>query len=180
MRRWNGWGDEASDMPVKRASTVAPSCQTIVVERSGWSFDGATVPAAPRTWIVEPPPADPGFGWSISTSRRPPVPSACPNSCARRWRADDPTCHVTSHSCKPSTTDADGATNDVDRPGSDSTVVGTAAAATLLNFFHPYDAAATDLTVHAFAVALVVGINRALGGRIFSLAGVTAGRLPPN
>jgi len=55
-----------------------------------------------------------------------------------------------------------------------------AAAATLLNFFHPYDAAATDLTVHAFAIALVVGINRALGGRIFSLAGVTARRLPPN
>ncbi|HVZ50475.1 MAG TPA: NrsF family protein [Pseudolabrys sp.] len=43
-----------------------------------------------------------------------------------------------------------------------------AAAATLLNFFHPYDAAATDLTVHAFAVALVVIANRALGGRIFA------------
>lgn len=55
-----------------------------------------------------------------------------------------------------------------------------AAAATLLNFFHPYDAAATDLTVHAFAVALVVGANRALGGRVFSLVGVTAGRVPPN
>jgi len=55
-----------------------------------------------------------------------------------------------------------------------------AAAATLLNFFHPYDAAATDLTVHAVAVALVVGANRALGGRIFSVAGVTAGRVPPN
>jgi hypothetical protein len=55
-----------------------------------------------------------------------------------------------------------------------------AAAATLLNFFHPYDAAATDLTVHAFAVALVVGANRVFGGRIFSLAGVTADRFPPN
>lgn len=43
-----------------------------------------------------------------------------------------------------------------------------AAAATLLNFFHPYDAAATDLTVHAVAVALVVAANRALGGRIFA------------
>jgi hypothetical protein len=42
-----------------------------------------------------------------------------------------------------------------------------AAAATLLNFFHPFDAAATDLTVHAFAVALVVIANRALSGRIF-------------
>lgn len=55
-----------------------------------------------------------------------------------------------------------------------------AAAATLLNFFHPFDAAATDLTVHAFAVALVVAANRALGGRIFAVASVTAGRLPPN
>src|SRR4029077_7418827 len=35
-----------------------------------------------------------------------------------------------------------------------------AAAATLLNFFHPYDAAATDLVVHAVAVALVVAANR--------------------
>jgi len=43
-----------------------------------------------------------------------------------------------------------------------------AAAATLLNFFHPFDAAATDLTVHAFAVALVVIANRALGGRMFA------------
>jgi hypothetical protein len=40
-----------------------------------------------------------------------------------------------------------------------------AAAATLLNFFHPFDAAATDLAVHAVAVALVVGAARALGGR---------------
>jgi hypothetical protein len=43
-----------------------------------------------------------------------------------------------------------------------------AAAATLLNFFHPYDAAATDLSVHAIAVALVVAANRALSGRIFA------------
>lgn len=43
-----------------------------------------------------------------------------------------------------------------------------AAAATLLNFFHPFDAAATDLTVHAFAVALVIGANRVLGGRILA------------
>jgi hypothetical protein len=44
-----------------------------------------------------------------------------------------------------------------------------AAAATLLNFFHPYDAAATDLVVHALAVALVVAASRVLGGRIFAL-----------
>lgn len=43
-----------------------------------------------------------------------------------------------------------------------------AAAATLLNFFHPFDAAATDLAVHAFAVGLVVAANRLLGGRIFA------------
>jgi len=43
-----------------------------------------------------------------------------------------------------------------------------AAAATLLNFFHPFDAAATDLAVHAFAVGLVVAANRMLGGRIFA------------
>ena len=43
-----------------------------------------------------------------------------------------------------------------------------AAAATLLNFFHPFDAAATDLTVHLFAVAMVIGANWSLGGRLLS------------
>jgi hypothetical protein len=43
-----------------------------------------------------------------------------------------------------------------------------AAAATLLNFFHPYDAAATDLTVHVFAVALVIVANRAFSGRLLA------------
>ena len=42
-----------------------------------------------------------------------------------------------------------------------------AAAATLLNFFHPYDAALDDLLVHATAVLLVVGANRMLGGILF-------------
>ena len=60
-----------------------------------------------------------------------------------------------------------------------------AAAATLLNFFHPYDAAATDLVVHAVAVALVIGANRALGGRIFAVPAfggidVTANGVGPN
>jgi hypothetical protein len=41
------------------------------------------------------------------------------------------------------------------------------AAATLLNFFHPYDASVTDLVFHAVAVALVVGANRLFGGRLF-------------
>jgi hypothetical protein len=63
-------------------------------------------------------------------------------------------------------------------PGLTATIGGlsvAAAAATLLNFFHPYDAAATDLVVHAVAVALVVVANRLFGGRIFAvpaLAGI--------
>lgn len=40
-----------------------------------------------------------------------------------------------------------------------------AAAATLLNFFHPYDAAATDLTVHLAAVVVVVVALRIVGSR---------------
>jgi hypothetical protein len=40
-----------------------------------------------------------------------------------------------------------------------------AAAATLLNFFHPYDAAATDLLVHLVAVMIVVAAVRAFGPR---------------
>jgi len=74
------------------------------------------------------------------------------------------------------------------QPGLTAAVGGlavAAAAATLLNFFHPYDAAATDLTVHAIAVALVVVANRALGGRIFAApnftsVGVTARRVRSN
>jgi hypothetical protein len=41
------------------------------------------------------------------------------------------------------------------------------AAATLLNFFHPYDASVSDLVIHATAVALVVGANRLFAGRLF-------------
>jgi hypothetical protein len=52
-----------------------------------------------------------------------------------------------------------------------------AAAATLLNFFHPFDAAATDLAVHIFAVAIVIAANRTFSGRLlatnFSRSGVT-------
>lgn len=43
-----------------------------------------------------------------------------------------------------------------------------AAAATLLNFFHPFDAAATDLAVHAVAVALVIAANWGLSGRLLA------------
>lgn len=42
-----------------------------------------------------------------------------------------------------------------------------AAAASLLNLFHPFDAAAVDLVVHALAVGLVIAANRALAGRVF-------------
>jgi len=40
-------------------------------------------------------------------------------------------------------------------------------AATLLNFFHPYDASVSDLVIHAVAVALVIGANRLFGERLF-------------
>jgi len=43
-----------------------------------------------------------------------------------------------------------------------------AAAATLLNFFHPFDAAATDLAVHVFAVAIVIGANWGFNGRLLA------------
>ena len=52
------------------------------------------------------------------------------------------------------------------RPGVTAALGGlaaSAAAATLLNLFHPYDAALSDLVVHAAAVSLVVGANRLLG-----------------
>ena len=41
-----------------------------------------------------------------------------------------------------------------------------AAAASLLNFFHPFDAAATDLAVHVFAVAIVIAANWGFNGRL--------------
>ncbi len=43
-----------------------------------------------------------------------------------------------------------------------------AAAATLLTFFHPFDASASDLAVHAIVVAFVVGVNIWLGSVILS------------
>ena len=57
------------------------------------------------------------------------------------------------------------------QPGLTAAIAGlasAAAAATLLNFFHPFDAAATDLTVHVFAVALVIVANRALSSRLLA------------
>jgi hypothetical protein len=43
-----------------------------------------------------------------------------------------------------------------------------AASATLLNLFHPFDAAAVDLLMHALAVALVIVMSRYLGRRFLS------------
>jgi hypothetical protein len=43
-----------------------------------------------------------------------------------------------------------------------------AAAATLLNFFHPFDAAASDLAAHVFAVAIVIGANWGFNGRLLA------------
>ena len=40
-----------------------------------------------------------------------------------------------------------------------------AASATLLNFFHPYDASAADLAVHLVAVLLVIALNQVLSRR---------------
>jgi hypothetical protein len=68
-------------------------------------------------------------------------------------------------------------------PGLTAVIAGlavAAAAATLLNFFHPYDAAATDLIVHAVAVGLVIAVNRALGGRIFAVPALTRIDVTPN
>jgi hypothetical protein len=53
-------------------------------------------------------------------------------------------------------------------PGLTATMAGlaaAAAAATLLVLFHPFDAGATDLAVHAFAVAVVVVALRIIGSR---------------
>ena len=59
------------------------------------------------------------------------------------------------------------------RPGLTAAVAGIAsasAAATLLVFFHPYDASATDVVVHVVAVALVIIANRTYGGRLLQAA----------
>ncbi len=45
-----------------------------------------------------------------------------------------------------------------------------AASASLLEICHAYDAAATDLLIHAAAVAIVVAANASMGGRLLSRA----------
>jgi hypothetical protein len=57
------------------------------------------------------------------------------------------------------------------RPALTAAIAGLAAAAgaaTLLIFFHPFDASATDLAVHVFAVTLVIVANWALSGRLLA------------
>jgi hypothetical protein len=57
------------------------------------------------------------------------------------------------------------------QPGVTAAIAGlavAAASATLLNFFHPFDAAATDLAVHVFAVAMVIVLSRTFGARTFA------------
>ena len=57
------------------------------------------------------------------------------------------------------------------RPNLTAVLAGLASAslvATLLNLFHPFDAAALDIVVHGTAVALVVGCNRLLAGRLLA------------
>jgi hypothetical protein len=61
-------------------------------------------------------------------------------------------------------------------PALTATVAGlavAAASATLLNLFHPFDAAAVDLLVHAFAVALVIAASRVVGARFFSSSNIS-------
>ena len=55
-------------------------------------------------------------------------------------------------------------------PSLTATMAGLAcasASAMLLELIHPVDAAATDLIVHGIAVAIVILVNRKLGGKIF-------------
>jgi hypothetical protein len=61
-------------------------------------------------------------------------------------------------------------------PALTATVAGlavAAASATLLNLFHPFDAAAVDLLMHAFAVALVIAASRFIGARFFSSSNIS-------
>lgn len=58
-------------------------------------------------------------------------------------------------------------------PGLTAAIAGlavAAASATLLNLFHPFDAAAIDLLMHAVAVALVIVLSRVVGARAFASA----------
>lgn len=51
-----------------------------------------------------------------------------------------------------------------------------AGSATLLNFFHPFDAGATDIAVHLVAIGLVIGLNRLFGGWLLAPQTARQGR----
>lgn len=53
----------------------------------------------------------------------------------------------------------------------------SAAAATLLILIHPHDSAVLDLAAHAVAVALIIGLNVLLGGRLLVPANKFRGRV---
>ena len=55
------------------------------------------------------------------------------------------------------------------RPVQAAIMIGLASAsasAALLGIFHPIDSAASDLTMHAIAVLIVIGVNAVMGGRL--------------
>ncbi|WP_430388507.1 NrsF family protein [Dyella sp. 20L07] len=59
------------------------------------------------------------------------------------------------------------------RPVLTAVLIGLASAsasAALLEICHAFDAAATDLTMHALAVAIVIALNAAMGGRLLQPA----------
>jgi len=59
------------------------------------------------------------------------------------------------------------------RPALTAVMVGlasAAASASLLEICHNFDATASDLLMHALAVAIVVGVNAAMGGRLLAKA----------
>jgi hypothetical protein len=61
-------------------------------------------------------------------------------------------------------------------PALTATIAGlavAAASATLLNLFHPFDAAIVDLLMHALAVALVIVVARYYGRRIWDFANLS-------
>jgi len=58
-----------------------------------------------------------------------------------------------------------------------SGLAASAAAATLLVLIHPHDSAVLDLAAHAVAVAVIIGLNVLLGGRLLVPANKFRGRV---
>lgn len=53
-------------------------------------------------------------------------------------------------------------------------VASASASASLLEIFHNFDASASDLLMHLLAIAIVIGVNALMGGRLLSPAFVSA------